>query len=235
MKIDWQKTIEQFRGRWGVGGIDLSSVDDLTCAVYMIPDEEDRQQVDIIMRTWCPEHKIHDKKNKYRNLYQAWEREGWIHTTEGNAIDYDFVRREIVKDAKVISLGLIGVDRAFDGVGFSIALQKDLGHTEKNPIVITCTNHPSKIGPICQELERRYLERKLNHGGNPILRFMIDSVAVREDADGNKKPDKDKSQGKIDGVISMLYALDRLMRSNPQVSAYKGLSKEEIIKRLRGE
>ena len=44
---------------------------------------------------------------------------------------------------------------------------------------------------------------------------MIDSVAVREDADGNRKPDKDKSQGKIDGVVSMLYSLDRLMRSKP--------------------
>ena len=69
---------------------------------------------------------------------------------------------------------------------------------------------------MCQEFERRLLKRKLNHGGNPILRFMADSVAVRApDIDGYIKPDKDKSQGKIDGIVAMLYALDRLLRSQP--------------------
>lgn len=216
MIIDWQKTREQHRGRWCTAGIDLSSVDDLTCCVYLFPYDDDRRQVDVLMRTWCPEAKIHEKKNKYRDQYQGWARENWLHTTPGNAIDYDFVRQEIVGDSKFFDVGLFGVDRAFDGVGFSIALEKDVGHTEKSPKVITCTNHPGKIGPICQEFERRLLEKKINHGGNPILRFMIDSVAVREDADGNKKPDKDKSQGKIDGVIGTLYALDRLMRSKPK-------------------
>lgn len=181
----------------------------------MFPDPDDREQVDVLMRTWCCEEKIYDTKNKYKEQYQGWAREGWLHTTEGNAIDYDFIRSEIVKDSQVFDLKLIGVDRQFQGIGFSMELEKDLGHTEKRPIVITCTNHPTKMGPICQEFERRLLKKKINHGGNPILRFMIDSVAIRQDADGNKKPDKDKSQGKIDGVISMLYALDRLIRSAP--------------------
>ena len=215
MKINWTATREKYRKRFCAGGVDLSSVDDLTCAVYMFPYLDDREQVDVLMRTWCCEEKIYDTKNKYKEQYQGWAREGWLHTTEGSAIDYDFIRSEIVKDSQVFDLKLIGVDRQFQGIGFSMELEKDLGHTEKMPIVITCTNHPAKMGPICQEFERRLLKKKINHGGNPILRFMIDSVAVRTDAEGNKKPDKDKSQGKIDGVISMLYALDRLLRSSP--------------------
>ena len=214
MKVNWQKTREKYRKRFCAGGVDLSSVDDFTCVVYLFPYDDDREQVDVLMRTWCPEEKIWDTKNKYKEQYQSWARDGWLHVTEGNAVDYDYVRKEIVDDSKVFNMGLIGVDRQFQGIGFSMELEKDLGHTEKRPIVITCTNHPTKMGPICQEFERRLLKRKINHGGNPILRFMIDSVAVRIDADGNKKPDKDKSQGKIDGVISMLYALDRLLRSS---------------------
>lgn len=215
MKLNWQKTRNNFRGRFCTAGMDLSSVDDLTCCVYMFPYEDDREKVDVLMRTWCCRDKIYDRKNKYRDQYQGWEREGWIHVTDGNAMDYDLIRKEVVEDAGVFNMGLIGVDRQFQGVEFSINLEKDLGHTEKRPIVITCTNHPTKIGPIVQEIERRLLKKKINHGGNPILRFMIDSVAVRIDADGNKKLDKDKSQGKIDGVVAMLYALDRLMRSKP--------------------
>jgi len=216
LKVNWQKTREKYRKRWCAGGIDLSSVDDFTCVVYMFPYDDDREKVDVLMRTWCPEEKIWDTKNKYKEQYQAWAREGWLNVTEGNAVDYDFVRKEIVEDSKVFNMGLIGVDRQFQGIGFTMDLEKDLGHTESNLIVMTCTNHPTKIGPICQEFERRLLKRKINHGGNPILRFMIDSVAIRIDSDGNKKPDKDKSQGKIDGVMGMLYALDRLMRSKPK-------------------
>ncbi len=216
MEVNWHKTREQFRGRFCAAGLDLSSVDDLTCAVFMFPRDGDRAFVDVLMRTWCCRDKIYSDKNRYRDQYQAWERPGWLHVTEGNAIDYDFIRKQIVEDAQIFDIGLIGVDRQFQGVEFSMKLGDDLGHTEKRPIVISCTNHPTKIGPVCAEFERRLLAKKVNHGGNPILRFMIDSVAVKIDADGNKKPDKDKSQGKIDGVISMIYAMDRLMRSKPK-------------------
>ena len=97
MKLDWTKTISQYRGRFAVGGIDLSSVDDLTCCVYEIPEPDDRQQIDVLMRTWCPQAKIYDKKNKYRDQYQNWQREGWIEATEGNAVDYDLIRKRIVE------------------------------------------------------------------------------------------------------------------------------------------
>ena len=201
MKVNWEATRQQFRGRFCAGGLDLSSVDDLTCAVYMFPRDEDRNHVDVLMRTWCCWEKIHSPKNRYRDQYEAWLNDGWLQETDGNAMDYNLVRKQVVEDSQIFDLKLIGVDRQFQGVEFSMKLGEDLGHTEKRPIVITCTNHPNKIGPVCQELERRILDRKINHGGNPILRFMIDSVAVRQDADGNRKPDKDKSQGKIDGVV----------------------------------
>ena len=214
--INWQKTTEQFRDRWCTAGVDLSSVQDLTCCVYMFPYDDDREKVDILMQTFCPEEKLYDKKNKYRDQYQAWKKMGYLTTTSGNAVDYDIVRESIVENNKVFKIGLIGVDIGFQGQHFSNLLEKDLGHTEKSPIVIACYNSAKKMGPICQEFERRLLKKKLNHGGNPVLRFMADSVAIKAaDIDGNIKPDKDKSQGKIDGIVAMLYALDRLMRSKP--------------------
>ena len=227
-KVDWEKTREMHRGRFCVGGIDLSSVNDLTCCVYMFPESDtNRQQVDVLMRTWCPEDKLYDRANKYKDLYQGWARENCIHTTEGDAIDYDFVRKEVVEDSSCFDVQLIGVDRAFDGIGFSMKLGEDLGLVwcpeRKRYIskVITCTNHPQKIGPICQELERRLLEKQINHGRNPILRWMADCVTIKINPDGYYKPDKSKSQGKIDGILAMLYALDRLMRSKPATKIKK--------------
>ena len=93
----------------------------------MFPYDSDREQVDVLMRTWCCESKIYDTKNKYRDQYQSWERDGWLSSTEGNAIDYDFVRKEIVADSKVFNMQLIGVDRQFQGIGFSMELERILG------------------------------------------------------------------------------------------------------------
>lgn len=195
----------------------MSAVSDFTCAAYMFPYDDDRERVDLLLQTWCPEAKLYDKKNKYRDAYQSWAKQGYLEVTDGEVIDYDRVRQSIVDNNKIFKIGLIGVDVKFQGMDFCIRLEKDLGHTEKDPVVIACYNTAQKIGPVCLEFERRLLKRKINHGGNPILRFAIDSVAMRAaDVDGNQKPDKDKSQGKIDPVIASLYSLDRLMRSKPK-------------------
>jgi phage terminase large subunit-like protein len=63
-----------------------------------------------------------------------------------------------------------------------------------------------------REFERRLLEKKIHHGGNPVLRWMAGNVSVREDPAGNLKPDRSASTAKIDGVIGLIMALDRAMR-----------------------
>jgi phage terminase large subunit-like protein len=83
------------------------------------------------------------------------------------------------------------------------------------------------MGP-CQELERLLLLKKLNHGGNPILRWMADNVSVKiNPTGGGKSPNKANSQGKIDGIIGILLGLDRMLR-NPVAarSAYENDSVE---------
>lgn len=221
-KVNWKATLEKYRNRFAVSGIDLSSVSDLTCVGHLIPHPDDWEKVDVILRTWCPESKIYDTANKYRDQYQAWHKQGWLEVTDGNAIDYDYVRARVVEDARILKIDSIGVDRLFQGYEFCMKLNDELGGTEKDPKVIACgMGYLSMAGP-CQEFERRLLEKKINHGGNPILRFMADSVAVRKDPAGNMKPDKDKSQGKIDGIVVILLALDRLMRQKPpQKSKYE--------------
>ena len=70
-------------------------------------------------------------------------------------------------------------------------------------------NAPSK------ELLRLLLAGKLAHGGNPVLRWMADNTAARQDAAGNIKPDKAKSTGRIDGIVASVMALARSTLHNP--------------------
>lgn len=204
---------EEFQGRQCYGGIDLSSVSDMTVWTMLFPDLADIDLFHVLIRVWCPEARLHDTKNKYRDQYRSWKKQGYLFTTEGDAIDYDFIRAQIVEDSLKYDIDSIAVDRLFQGYEFSQKLNEDLGGSEKTPLVLACgMGYLSMAGP-CLELERLLLERKLNHGGNPILRFMADCVSVKKDPAGNMKPDKDKSQGKIDGIIGILLCLDRKLRN----------------------
>jgi len=65
----------------------------------------------------------------------------------------------------------------------------------------------------CERFEVLVVNRKINHGGHPILRWMADNVVLEERNDGSKKPSKNKSSEKIDGLSACLTALDRAMAS----------------------
>jgi len=218
------------------GGIDLSSVSDLTIWVMLFPDADDKDLIDILIRVWCPEARLFDTKNKYREQYQSWKKQGYLFTTDGDAMDYDFVRGQIVADNSKFNIQSISVDRGFQGYEFSQKLDKELGGTEKNSKVIACGMGWVSMNGPCQELERLLLIKKLNHGGNPILRWMADNVAVKiNPTGGGKSPNKATSQGKIDGIIGILLGLDRRLRvAAPTTSAYEGLTVEEIKQRMIG-
>lgn len=73
------------------------------------------------------------------------------------------------------------------------------------------------MSPPTKELMKLTLEKKIAHGGNPVLRWMLDNVFVRRDPAGNIKMDKEKSSEKIDGAIAIVMALDRAIRNNGYV------------------
>ena len=64
-------------------------------------------------------------------------------------------------------------------------------------------------GP-CQDLERRVLGQTINHGNNPVLRWMASNVTTEQDAAGNLKPSKKRSTERIDGIVATLMSLGRV-------------------------
>ncbi len=203
-------------GRMCYGGLDLSSVSDLTAWVMVFPHEKDAETLDVLARFWCPEAKLTDDQNRYAPQYQAWARDGWLRTTPGTAVDYGFVKKQILEDAGRFQLVDLNIDRLFQAYGVSQELQ-DEGLT-----VFGMGQGFMSFAPLTKELEKRLLLKKICHGNNPILTWMADNVAVQQDAAGNLKPDKAASQGKIDGIVALLMALDRAMRKEkPKRSVYE--------------
>lgn len=62
-----------------------------------------------------------------------------------------------------------------------------------------------------KEFEKLVLSEKIEHFGNPVLRWMLSSTVIKTDPAGNIKPDKDKSTQKIDGIVASIMALGEWM------------------------
>ena len=75
------------------------------------------------------------------------------------------------------------------------------------------------MSPPTKELMKLTLEKKIAHGGHPVMRWMADNIFIRTDPAGNIKADKEKSTEKIDGVIALIMALDRAIRCENDTSA----------------
>lgn len=191
------------------GAIDLSTVSDLTAWLIAFPRDYDPEEIDILCRFWCPESRLYDDKNQYRYQYQKWREQGYLIATPGNAIDYDAVMLGVKQDVEKFDFRDIHVDVAFQGYRFCQELMELYSGIE---IIGMRTNMPT-MTPLCDTLEMYLLKKKVHHGGNPILRWMAGNVALKKDATGQlKKPIRQNEQAKIDGIISLLMALDGVMR-----------------------
>ncbi|MCZ8518875.1 terminase large subunit [Paenibacillus caseinilyticus] len=206
---------KELLGRTCYGGLDLSSVSDITAWVMSFPREDDPETVDILARFWVPEARLTDRRNRYADQYRAWKNKGLLQTTPGDAIDYAFVKAQVLKDAEIFGLEALNVDRLFQGYQMALELAEE-GLT----VVPMGQGFMSMAAPM-MEFERRLRRNKIRHGGNAVLRWMADSMAVKKDPAGNVKPDKASSQGKIDGIVALVMSLDLVMRNEDNRSTYE--------------
>lgn len=199
------------------GGLDLASVSDLSAWLLLFEDDEDPEQVYVLPRFWCPESRLRDSTNRYRDQYRQWSTDGFLSVTPGEATDYAYIRKQIIEDAEKFGLVDMNVDRLFQAHQLAMELEAE-GLT-----VFGMGQGVVSMAVPVNEFHRRLLNHKIDHGENPVLRWMADGVVARQDSAGNLKLDKAQSQTKIDGIVALVMALDRQMRhmTGPRQSVYE--------------
>ena len=192
-------------GRPCYAGLDLSTTQDITALTLYFPDEDGGG--DVLSYFWLPEETVRLRARRDRVPYDVWARDGYIEVTEGNVVDYDVVRAEINALGERYELREIAIDR-WNSTQLQTQLMGD-GFT----VVAFGQGFAAMTAPT-KELERLVLERKLRHGGHPVLRWMASNVAVRQDAAGNLKIDKATSTERVDGMVALAMAVGRAMVSD---------------------
>ena len=202
----WQKCIgttapADLKGCACWGGLGLSNVSDITAYVLLF-HEYDRIQ--LLPHFWIPEEKMLEKIRKENINYDKWVAEGYVTVTPGNVIDYDFVKADILRIVADYDLRTSAYDR-WNSSQTIIDLQNE--GMECNPFG---QGYGSMSAPT-KEFEKLVLTGKIEHFGNPVLRWMLASTLVKTDPAGNIKPDKEKSTQKIDGIVAAIMALGEWM------------------------
>lgn len=214
---DWDRNAgrpireETLRRRLAFGGLDLGSVSDLTALCWLMPYTDGTPGFDAIWRFWTPEDNIDALNKRTADAAAQWVKEGWLKTTPGNVTDYAFIREQILEDYEHLEVESVGFDR-WNATHIATQLLDD-----GIPLVEVGQGYKT-MSPALKEAQRLVLmgkrgEPRLHHGGNPVMKWMVDNLAVATDPAGNVKPDKGNSADKIDGVSALVNAISEAMNS----------------------
>lgn len=194
--------LDSLKNRPCFAGLDLSSTTDLSSYVKVWPPYEDDQSWRVHARFWIPEENMRERIRRDRVPYDVWARQGWIEPTPGDVIDHDFIQAAIERDNEEYEI----IDNGFDPFNATMIMSR---LTASGVNMVAFRQGFISMSPAVKQTETLILGRKLAHGGNPVLRWMMTNVVMEMDPAGNIKPAKNKSNARIDGLVAMFIAIGR--------------------------
>jgi phage terminase large subunit-like protein len=200
------------KGKTCRGGLDLSSKLDLTALVLEFP--QPNGVVELLCRFWIPEARVLEASQKGMRQYEAWVRDGWLKTTSGDVVDYEFIRAEVNELHKFYQLK----ELAFDPWG-ALDLATRLGGD--GVTMVEVRQGFKSLSEPCKDLEAKVVEGKAHHMNHPVLRWCAANAVVLTDAAGNIKPDKEKATNRIDGIVAWAMARSRSIVAKSDAHAYE--------------
>ena len=179
-------------------GLDLSGRTDLTALVIIGKIAGDWH---VVPHFWTPEQGLNDRSKRDRAPYDVWARQGYLHTTPGSTVDYEYVAADIAAILGGLNVQAVAYDRwridllrkEFEKIGFDTNLV-DHGQGYKD------------MSPALDALEAELLNSRMAHGGHPVLTMCAANAVVSKDPAGNRKLVKDKTTGRIDGLVALAMA-----------------------------
>lgn len=183
------------------GGLDLAVTRDLSALVLVFPPQEGLERWTCLSRFWCPSEDIRNRSKRDKVPYQTWAEHGFIFPTPGEVMDHGYIVNQIIKDSEDYQIVSIGYDRAY-----SIGMIQPL--IDEGINMVSFSQGILSISPYAKELERLIIEgENFEHFDHPVLAWNAGNAVVKTDANGNIKPDKSKSEERIDGVVALIMGL----------------------------
>jgi phage terminase large subunit-like protein len=187
-------------GRECYAGLDLSQSRDLTAFVLVFPN--DNGGYDVVPQFFLPERGIREKADLDRVPYDLWAKQGYLSLIAGGTVDPTLVAEAIAEACETYDVKRIAYDR------WRIEdLKRELDRMGADTPLEPFGQGFRDMAPALDKMERLVVEGALRHGNNPILTFCAANAVVEMDPAGNRKLAKNKSSGRIDGMVALAMAL----------------------------
>jgi phage terminase large subunit-like protein len=210
-RIVWQECGGPIIGDWRdvpvFGGLDLSEVSDLTALVLVTP-------VDSVWHVkptfWLPGDGLAEKARSDRVPYDLWADQGWLETTPGRTIEYEYIAGHLWRLSQTADLQKIAFDR-WNWRHLKPWLAKagfEESQLEGDDAIFEPMGQGfQSMSPALRDLESAILNGRIVHGGHPVLTMCAANATVQADPQGNRKLSKSKSHGRIDGMVALAMAM----------------------------
>ena len=187
-------------GRPCWGGLDIGATRDLTAFVLVFPGDGGR--LDVVPTFFLPGDTLEEREHADRVPYRLWREQGHLVGTPGVVTDPGTIARHVAEAASRFDLRAVAYDRwriadmtrELDAIGASVPL-------------VPWGQGFRDMSPAVDAMERAVAERRLRHGGHPVLTMCMSNAVVERDAAGNRKLAKHKAVGRIDGAVALAMAL----------------------------
>ncbi len=197
--------LEELSGSYAIGGVDLSSTTDLTCAVLYV---EKNNKKYLIPHFFMPSEVLNKRIEEDHVPYDIWVKRGFITLTQGSQNDFNLVTDwfiKMVQQANIRPLW-VGYDpwnslywvKEMEDAGFEMIKVRQGVYTLSEPM---------------KQLEADIKNKKLNYNNNPIIKWCLANTQAKVDINGNIQPSKlDSKVKRIDGTVATIIAYAVLER-----------------------
>lgn len=191
--------IDDLKNTYGIGGADLSSVGDLTCATALIRKDK---KLFALQMYFIPEEVADKKEHEDKVPYKVWRDNGWIRFCSGNKIDYSDVT-EWFTDLRE-KFGIYILWCGYDSWGAELWVKE----MRNNSFVMEDVIQGAKtFSAPMKTLATELTAKTINYNNNPILKWCLTNTQIEVDKNDNIRPVKGKNQKqRIDGAVSLLDA-----------------------------
>jgi phage terminase large subunit-like protein len=194
-------TLAQMKGRRCYAGLDLAKTTDLASLCLMFPPEDPGEKFRFFWRSWTNEKQVADfHRNEGKVSYKKWADAGCLQVHEGNIMDFNLIRDEIIQIATEYDLKVLGYDRKF-----AYAIVSDLVREgiDAKPIGQDASSQTVPIYQIEHFFQGGYCEIE----ENPLMDWEIGNVVLHYQDGDHCRISKGKSPDKIDGIAAMIDAV----------------------------
>lgn len=199
-KAEREEFLKQLRGKTCYGGVDLSTSRDLTAFVLLFPPQSGLDTAVLMpYGIWRPEATADEASERDHVSYRDWARAGFLTLCPGEVIDYGDVEDRIRRAAEDYDLRMVGFDPYL-----SRTITQRLA-----PVcsIIEIPQDLKNMSPAMKEIDDMMQRHTLLHVHNTCFRWTFGNVRCHTDGNGNIKPMKNKSTGRIDPTVASIIAM----------------------------